>query len=91
MPLSLRILSQNLQKLALEMFYLSSGLSPEIEIVTELIQFREQIPYKLRQRSQFQIPLVHLVFSGTKSLKFPGSKIWALVPNEMKQLVPREI
>ena len=59
------------------------GLSPEI--VNELFQFREPIPYELRRRSQFQIPFVHLVFSGTESLKFLGSKIWALVPNEMKQ------
>ena len=58
------------------------GLSPEI--VYELFQFRESILYELRKRSQFQIPLVHLVFSGTESLKFLGSKIWTLVPNEMK-------
>ena len=43
------------------------------------------MPYELRQRSQFQIPFVHLVFSGTENLKFLGSKIWALLPNEMKQ------
>ena len=42
---------QNLQKLAVEMFKVSRGLSPEI--VNELFQFREQIPYELRQRSQF--------------------------------------
>ena len=45
---------QNLQKLAVEMFKVSRGLSPEI--VNELFQFREQISYELRQRPQFQIP-----------------------------------
>ena len=74
---------QNLQKLAVEMFKVSRGLSPEI--VNELFQFRERIPHELRQRLQFQIPWVHSVFSGTESLKFFGPKIRALLPNEMKQ------
>ena len=62
----------------------SGGLSPEI--VNELFQFKEQIPYHLIQRPQCQISWVHSVFSGTESLKFLGPKIWALVLNEMKQL-----
>ena len=66
------------------MFKVSRGLSPEI--VNELFQFRKQIPYELRQRSQFQIPWVYSVFSGTESLKFLRPKVWALVPDEMKQL-----
>ena len=64
------------------MFKLSRGL--DSEIVIELFQFREQIPYELRQRYQFQIPLVYSVFSGRASLKFLRPKIWAL--DEMKQL-----
>ena len=67
------------------MFKVSISLSPEI--VNELFQFRDQIPYELRQRPKFQIPWVHSVFSGTESLKFLGLNIWALVPNEMKQRV----
>ena len=66
------------------MFKVSRGLSPKI--ANELFQFREHIPYELRQRPQFQIPWVHSVLSGTESLKFYGPKIWALVPNEVKQL-----
>ena len=80
---SVSIYHQNLQKFAGEIFDFSRALRPEI--VNELLQFREPILYELRRRSQFQIPFVHLVFSGTESLKFLGSKIWALVPNEMKQ------
>ena len=59
------IYRQNLQNLAVEMFKFSGGLS--LEIINELFQFREQIPYELGQISQFQIPLVHSVFSATKS------------------------
>ena len=57
------------------MVTVSRGLSPKI--VNELFQFREQICYKLRQRPEF--------LSGTESLTFLGSKVWALAPNEMKQ------
>ena len=48
---------QNLQKLAVKIFKVSRGLSPEI--VNELFQFREQISYELRRISQFQITAVH--------------------------------
>ena len=71
------------------MFKVFRVLSPEI--VYKLFQFREQIPYELRQRFQFQIPWVHSVFNGTESLKFLVPNIWALLPNEMKQLECREI
>ena len=82
---SVSIHHQNLEKVAVEMFKVSVGLSPEI--VNELFQFREQILYELGQRPQFQIALVHSVFSGKESLEFLGPKIWALVANEMKQRV----
>ena len=42
-------MAQSLKKLAVEMFKVSRGLSPET--VNEFFQFREQIPYELRQRS----------------------------------------
>ena len=57
--MSVSIHHQNLQKLAVKMFKVSEGLNPEI--VNELFQFRDQIPYELRQRSHFQIPLVYSV------------------------------
>ena len=74
---------QDLQKLAVEMFKVSRGLSPQI--VNKSFQFREQMPYQLRQRSQFHIPWVNSVFNGTESLKFLGPKVWALVIDEMTQ------
>ena len=75
---------QDLQKLEVEIFKVFKGLSPEI--INKLFQFRQQIPYELRQGSQFQVPWVHSDFSGTESLKCLGPKICVLVPNEMKQL-----
>ena len=55
------------------MFKASGDFSPEIG--SELFQFREQIPYELRQRLQFQIPWIHSVFSGKERLKFLGPKM----------------
>ena len=60
------------------MLKFSRGLNSKI--FNELLQLREQIRYELRQRCQFQIPSN---FSGTESL---GTKVWALVANEIKQL-----
>ena len=45
-----------------------------------------KIPYESRQRSQFQIPWVHSVSVVHKALFFFGSKVWALVPDGIKQL-----
>ena len=75
---------QNWQNLAVDMLKVFRGLHPKI--INKIFQFREEITYKLSQRSQFHILSVHSVFSGTESFKFLGPKIWAHVPNEMKQL-----
>ena len=81
---SVSIHYQNMRQLATEMFKVSKGLCPEI--VKGLFQLRNEIPYNLRQRSQFHIPPVRTVFSGTESIKFLGPKIWELIPDEMKEL-----
>ena len=65
------------------MFKVSKGLCPEI--VTVLFQFRYDMPYNLRQRSQFHIPPVRTVFSGTENIKYVAPKIWELIPDEMKE------
>ena len=66
------------------MFKVSEGLCPEI--VKGLFQFRYDKPCNLRQRSQFHIPPVRTVFSGTESIKYLGPKIWELIPDEIKEL-----
>ena len=81
---SVSIHYQNIRQLAIEMFKVSKGLCPEI--VKGLLQFRYEIPYNLRQRSQFHIPPVRTVFSGTENIKYLGPKICELIPNEMKEL-----
>ena len=75
---------QNIRQLAIKMFKVSKGLCPET--VKGLFQFRYDIPYNLRQRSQFHIPPVPTVFSGTESIKYLGSKIWEYILDEVKKL-----
>ena len=75
---------QNIRQLATETFKVSKGLCPEI--VKGQFQFRNEIPYNLRQSSQFHIVPVRRAFSGIESIKFLGTKIWELIPDEMKQL-----
>ena len=84
---SVSIYHQNFQKLAVEMFKISRGLSPYI--TNEIFQFKAEITCELRERSQFHIPFVHSVLSCTGNLKSIGPKIWTLVPNEMTQRVYR--
>ena len=81
---SVSIHYQNMRQLATEMFKVSKALCPEI--VKGLFQFSNEISYNLRQRSQFHIPPVRTVFSGTESIKFLGPKVWELIPDEMKEL-----
>ena len=66
------------------MFKVSKDLCPKIE--KGLFQFRNEIPYNLRQRSQIHIPPAQTVSGGTESITFLGPKIWELIPDEMKKL-----
>ena len=54
---------QNLQKLAVEMFKVSRGLSPEI--VNELFQFRKQNTLSIKAKVSVSNPLGSFSFSGT--------------------------
>ena len=60
---SVSIHYQNIRQLATEICKVSKGLCPEI--LKGLFQFRNEIPYNLRQRSQFHIPPARTVFNGT--------------------------
>ena len=73
---SVSIHHQNIQQLAIEMFKVSKCLCPEI--VKRLFQLRYDIPYNLRQRSQFHIPPVRTVFSGTESIKYLGPNLYQM-------------
>ena len=73
---------KNLQVLATEMFKIHRGLSPEILRETFVSKTSS---YNLRRNDTFEKRKVHSVYHGAESLSFLGSKIWDLVPVELKQ------
>ena len=60
------------------------GISPQI--LQEIFQFRDAMPYQLRKQTDFPIPSLHSVVNGTESIKFLGPKIWKILPKDIKQL-----
>ena len=61
---------QNIKFLAIEMFKVFKGISPQI--LKEIFQFRDAMPYQLRKQTNFQIPSAHSAVNGTESIKFLG-------------------
>ena len=43
-------------------------------------------PYNLRQDSQFSRPRINTVYHGTESISNLGSKMWDLVPKNLKEI-----
>ena len=63
-----------------------NGGSPEI--MKEIFRIREENEYNLRHQSTFfKRPKVNSVYNDTETLSFLGSKIWELIPTEIKELV----
>ena len=81
---SVSIHHRNIQTLAIEMYKVTNGLSPEI--MNEIFQIREESRYNLRYTSQFTIPPIHSVYNGRESVSFMGPKIWKLIPPAFKQI-----
>ena len=65
---------RNIQALAIEMYKIKNDLSTEIlsNIFTQ---------------SDFQIPFVRTVYHRTESISYLGTKIWDIVPTEMKNAI----
>ena len=78
---SFRIHHRNLQKLAIEMFKVINDLSPKF--MKSIFQSRGH-SYNFRTILPFQGENIHTVYNGTETISFRGPKIWALVPNEIK-------
>ena len=85
---SVSIHHRHLQVLALEMFTIHLGLSPDIlrKILGPKISSNN-----LRRNNTFERPQVHSVYHCTYSLSFLSPKIWDLVPLELKQLERLEV
>ena len=74
----------NIQALAIEMYKVANGMSPEI--MNEIFQLREKSHYNLRYTSEFIIPPIHSVYHGSESVSYLGPKIWELNPPVIRQI-----
>ena len=79
---SVSIHHTNLQVLAAEMFKIHRGSSPEILRETFVCKTSS---YNLRRNDTFEKHKVHSAYHRAESLTFLGSKIWDLVPVDLKQ------
>ena len=79
---SFTIHERNVQALAIEIFKVINGLSPEI--------MNQVFPLKksnvLCSNFPFETVNVKSVYNGTETLSFLGPKIWALIPNDLKKV-----
>ena len=74
---------KNVRVLAIEMFKVSNNYSNSL--MSEIFDKRNNV-YDIRNPSEFARPNIRSVFNGTESISFLGSKIWDIVPSELKQL-----
>ena len=81
---SVSIHYRNIQALAIEMYKVANGMSPEI--MNEIFQLREKSHYNLRYTSEFIIPPIHSVHHGSESISYLGPKIWELIPPVIRQI-----
>ena len=80
---SVSIHHKNIQSLAIEMFQIKHGQSPEIvsDIFTQTTQH-----YNFRQNRDFRIRSVKSVYHGSESISYLGPKIREIVPAKIKQI-----
>ena len=74
----------NLQLLAVEMYKINN-LSPEF--MHDIFTTRHIEGLNLRKQNNFQLPRPKTVSYGTESMQYLGSKIWNLIPMEMKSAI----
>ena len=81
---SVSIHHNNIHTLAIEMYKVANGMSPEI--MNEIFNLRENTHYNLRHTSQFLVDPIHSVFNGSESASYLGSKIWEQTPFGIKNI-----
>ena len=78
---SFSIHHRNIQMLAIEIFTFLNGLSPQI---MNVIQVKSPFSYYLRDKKELYSRNPKTVAYGTESVSFMASKIWPIVPQELK-------
>ena len=81
---SFTIHHRNIQKLAIEIYKVINSESPSI--MKNVFPLTNN-PYNLRRKNPFRTYNVHSVHYGTETISYIGSKICALVPENIKQSI----
>ena len=84
---SFTVHERNIQTLAIEIYRVINGTSPEI--MKEVFPLKSNLKYN--SKYIFESRNVHSVHHGTETLSFLGPKIWQIVPHDIKQIVPHDI
>ena len=79
---SVSVHHNNIHTLAIEMYKVVNGISPEI--MNDVFKVRNETHYHLRHTSQFLIEPIHSVFNGSELASYLGPKIWEQIPIEIK-------
>ena len=83
---SVPIYRKNLQKLAIEMFKRYAGMVPQI--MNEVFPKNYTVNYNLHPHPEFTSRAINTVHYGSESLSFLGSKIWEMLPVDLKNSDP---
>ena len=78
---SVSIHVRNIQLLAVELYKVANGLSPEI--MSHVFPFKENHRYPTTTKNIFKSRNVRSVNYGTESLSHLGLKIWSLLPDDL--------
>ena len=79
---SFTIHERNIQILAIEIYKVINGISPEI--MNEVFQLKENLQYC--SQFPFKSQNVRTVTYGTETLRFLGPKIWSIIPSNVKEI-----
>ena len=74
----------NVHTLAIEMYKVVNGMSPEI--MNNIFKLRENTHYNLRHTSQFLVDPILSMFNGSESASNLRPKIWEQIPSEIKNI-----
>ena len=85
---SFKIHDKNIQSLAIELFKLEKGIANPILCDIFLLRSTD---YNLRSQTDFSVSSVNTTHFGLNSLRYFASKVWNMVPLELKNLNDVEI
>ena len=74
----------NVHTLAIEMYKVANGMSPEI--MNDVFKLRENTHYNLRHTSQFLVDPILSMLNGSESASNLRPKIWEQIASEIKNI-----